>query len=294
MPKAWPYYAFKSLSFIVCLLPYPWILFLGSKLGNVYYHIAVRQRELAVSQIQEGLGLSLLPAQKIINSLFRKLGQTFFEILYIPAISTGKIGKYVTIENRHYLEGAQQEGHGVVVLTAHFGNWEWLGAALAAEKFPVASITKRQPNDQLTRLLNEYRHMAGIELFTRGTSEMVNAARAIKQGLILGILADQDAGPDGLFIDFFGKKASTPSGITIFAKRLKVPVVPIFMVRKPEGGHRIICYEPLYFEDTGNAEEDIYRFTVKTTNIIEEMIRQYPDEWLWFQRRWNTSESQQG
>lgn len=292
MFNAWPYYALKMISFMVCLLPYSGVLYLGNKLGLLYYHLAGRQRELALSQIQECLGLSRLEAQPIIKSSFRKLGKTFFEVLYIPALTPVKLEKYVTIENRHYLEEARRQGHGVVVLSAHFGNWEWMGAAFAAEKFPVASIVKPQPNDQLSRILNEYRHMAGIELFTRGTSEMVCAAKAIKQGLILALLADQDAGPKGLFIEFLGKMSSTPSGAAIFAKRLKTPVVPIFIVRKPEGGHRILCYEPLYYEDTGHEEDDIYRFTQRNTQIIEQMIKLYPDEWLWFQKRWNTSKTQ--
>src|SRR5471030_1029110 len=82
---------------------------------------------------------------------------------------------YVTIENRHYLDDAMKNGQGVVLLAAHIGNWEWLGASLDMAGFPVASVIKRQPNDQHTRILNEYRQMAGIEIFTRGTSELISA-----------------------------------------------------------------------------------------------------------------------
>jgi len=64
------------------------------------------------------------------------------------------------------------------------------------------------------------------------------------------------------------------------------------MVRKPEGGHRVIIHEPFYYEDTGNEVEDNYKITVKMTKIIENTIREYPDEWLWFQKRWNTAYSE--
>jgi len=291
--NAWQYYALRSMSFIVCLLPYSWVLFLGNNIGKLYYHIAGRQRQRALDQIQECLGISLEAAERIIQRLFRNLGQTFLEVLYIPVLTSGKIQDYVTFENLHYLESAMHNGQGVVLLTAHFGNWEWLGVTLALEKFPISGVAKRQPNDQHTRILNEYRQMAGMELFTRGTSEMINAARAIKQGRILGLVADQDAGPNGLFVEFFGKMSSSPMGPAFFAKKFKAPVVPIFMVRKPKGGHRMICLEPLYYQDTGKEDEDIYRFTMKTTNVIEEIIRQYPDEWLWFQKRWNTSKPEE-
>jgi len=87
--------------------------------------------------------------------------------------------------------------------------------------------------------------------------------------------------------------SSTPAGPTIFAKKFKTPVVPVFIVRKPEGGHKVIVHQPLYYQDTGKEDEDIYRFTMETTKIIEDTIRQYPDEWLWFQKRWNTSKPEE-
>lgn len=293
MSNAWQYYALKMLSRIVCLFSYRGVLFLGNNVGKLYYHIASRQRKRALRQIQERLGLSAPVAEEIIRSLFRKLGQTFFEVLYIPALTPRKMQEYVTLENRHYLDDVTKDGQGVVLLAAHIGNWEWLGASMAMAGYPVASVIKTQPNEQHTKLINEYREMTGIEIFTRGTTEVISAARALKQGRFIGLLADQDAGPNGLFIEFLGKMSSTPSGPTIFAKKFKVPVVPIFIVRKPEGGHRVIMHEPLYYQDTGHPEDDIYNFTVKITKIIDATIRQYPDEWVWFQKRWNTSEPQE-
>ena len=289
MSNLWQYYVLKSISRLVCLLPYSWVLALGNQVGRLYYHIASRQRDRALQQMQECLGVSVEVAQEKITSLFRKLGQTFFEVLYIPALTPERMQEYVTFENRHYLDDALKEGKGVILLAAHIGNWEWLGASLAMAGFPVASVVKSQPNDQHTRIINEYRQMAGIELFTRGTTELISAARALKQGRIIGLLADQDAGPNGLFIEFLGKMSATPLGPTVFAKKFKVPVIPIFIVRNSDKGHRVMMHEPLYFDDTGKEDEDTYNFTVKLTAIIESTIRQYPDEWLWFQKRWNTS-----
>ncbi len=292
MSNAWQYYLLKVLSFLICLLPYKGVLWLGKILGKLYYRIAARQRRRALLQIQESLRISLDDAQKHIDSLFVKLGQTFVEMLYMPALTLDNLHQYITIENRHFLAEAVEQGRGVVLLTAHVGNWEWLGASLAMDGFPLAAVIKRQPNDQHTRILNEYREMTGIEIFARGTTELVSAARALKKGKILGFLADQDAGTTGLFIEFLGKMSSTPVGPTVFAKKFKAPVVPVFMVRKPEGGHRVIIHEPFYYEDTGNEVEDNYKITVKMTKIIEKTIREYPDEWLWFQKRWNTAYSE--
>ncbi|MDT8903805.1 lysophospholipid acyltransferase family protein [Anaeroselena agilis] len=288
MTNTWQYYLLKTISRIICLLPYPWLLAFGRLLGRAYYRVAARQRERAIAQITAGLGLSRPEAERTIRSLFVKLGQTFLEVMYLPALSPAKVGRYITIENRHYLDEALSRGKGVAVLSAHLGNWEWLGAGLSMNGFPVASIVKSQPNDQHNRIINEYRQHAGIEMFTRGTTELVAAAKALKNGRVLGFFSDQDAGKNGVFVEFLGKMASTPVGLAVFARRLAVPVVPAFIVRRPEGGHRIIVSPPLEFTATGDDAADDYTFTVKATRIIEDTIRRYPDEWLWFQKRWNT------
>lgn len=288
MSNEWQYHSWKLASRLVCLLPRQAILFGGKLLGQLYYRIAAKQRERALRQIKERMGLSSQMAEDTIRGSFIKLGQTFLEVLYMPALTKEKLDKYVTIENSHYLSEALAQRKGVVFLTGHMGNWEWFGAALAMAGFPVADIVRRQPSDQHTRLLNEYRQLFGIEVFASGTGEVISAAKALKKGKLLGFFADGDAGNDGIFVDFFGKPASTHLGPAIFSRKFKSPVVPGFITRNPDGSHRIVLQQPLYFEDTGNSEADLYNMTERITRIIEAAIRQHPDEWVWFKKRWNT------
>ncbi len=282
------YKILKILSYVICRLPYSWVLVLGKAFGKLYYRVAARQRKRAIAQMQESLGISAKQAESITVDLFNHLGQTFFEVMFMPALTPAKMRQYVKFENMHYLQDALAEGNGVVLLTAHIGNWEWLGASLAMEGLPLTTVIKRQPNDQHTKILNEYREMTGIEVFASGTTELVAAAKALKKGKILGFLADQDAGYNGVFVNFLGKMASTPLGPAVFAKRFKSPVVPVFIVRNPAGGHKVLINEPLYFENTGDETADLTLITEKMTGTIENTIRQYPTNWLWFQKRWNT------
>jgi len=282
------YTILKMISRIICLFPYRFVLKLGKALGHVYYYAAAKQRCRALQQIKESLALSDSEAETIIRSLFIKLGQTFAEVMYMPALTKESIRQHVAIENIEYLQDAVQQAKGVVFLTAHVGNWEWLGARLAMEGFPMTSVIKRQPNDQHTQILNEYRQMVGIEIFARGTTELIGAAKALKQGKVLGFLADQDAGPNGVFLEFLGKKASTPSGPAVFARKFKCPIIPTFIVRRPEGGHRIIVHPPVTIQEMATEAETIRHMTQNLASITEDFIKQYPDEWLWFQKRWNT------
>lgn len=283
------YHLIKGISKIICMLPYSWVLALGSVLGSVYYRTAARQRRRAILQMQTSLKLPISECEKHVNSMCVKLAQAVLEILYTPRLTKATIREYVEIENEQYLWEALAQGRGIVFVTAHFGNWEWMGAALSLLGVPVASIVRRQPNEQHTRLLNEFRGMSGIEVFASGTNELIAAAKALKKGKLLGFLADQDAGCTGIMLDFLGQPASTPPGPAVFAKKINAPVVPGFIMRKPNGRHLLKIFPPLAYVDTGDELNDVGNFMIQVNTILETMIRDYPDEWLWIQKRWNTT-----
>jgi KDO2-lipid IV(A) lauroyltransferase len=236
----------------------------------------------------QGLGISRLEAKQTIRRLFGNLGQMFMEVMYTPALTATNIGQYVSIEGVEHLREALQKGYGVVYLTAHVGNWEWMAAALSYAGFPMTTLVKPQPNPQYSRILNEYREMSGVEVFNRGTLEIIKAARALKKGKVLGFLADQDGGEEGIFVDFLGKKASTPAGPAYFAEKFNAVIVPGFIYHRPQGGHHIVIKPPLPYEHFADHEQELFQNTAKMTKIIEDAIKSHPDEWLWFMKRWNT------
>ena len=284
---AWQYYLLKNFSRLLCHLPYPLVLRLGAGIGFLHWAFGSSQRRRAIRQLQEHLGVSASAASSIARRMFRNIGMTLFEVLYIPALTPAKLERWVTIENLHYLQEAMSHGHGTVLLTAHFGNWEWIAARLVQAGFPVAAIAETQPNPGLDQLLNEYRTRVGLTPYARGNA-LVSAMKALKNGNILGFLADQDAKANGVFVNFFGRLASTPQGPAVFAGRSRAPVVPAFIVRQPRRGHRILLSPPIYGNNDSEATQEIYHLTEQMTKVMEERIRRYPDHWWWFQRRWIT------
>ncbi|EGO65127.1 lysophospholipid acyltransferase family protein [Acetonema longum] len=285
------YQLLKILSQGISRLPYSLICQIGRGIGHLYYLVAGRQLERGIQQAMRGLNISRSEAKAVLRQVFCNLGQTLMEVLYIPALSRENISRYVSIEGLPHLEEALKAGRGVVILTAHMGNWEWMGAALAHTGLPITTIVKPQPNAQYTRILNEYREMSGLEVFNRGSNEIVKAARALKRGKALGFLADQDGGRDGVFVDFLGKKASTPAGPAIFAQKFNSAVVPVYSYHLPGGGHQIVIEPPLEYEHDPDPKQEVLRNTVKMTHVLENAIKQHPAEWLWFFKRWNTPES---
>ena len=282
------YNSLMIFSRLVRFLPYGVLLFLGRILGNLYYIFVKKQRERAVTQMMPALNVSEDEARKIVRESFVNLARNMLEIFYMPNLNEKNLSDYIKIDHLERMTDALAEGHGVVVLTGHIGTWEWLSAAFTLNGLPVTAIAKLQPNQEYSRALDDLRATINVEIFNRGTSELLAAGRALKKGKILGFLADQDGGPGGAFIEFLGKVASTPMGPAVFAKKFHSPVLPAFIIRQPDGKHLVKILPAMHFEDTGDTDGDLFRFTEKMTKILEQVIRENPTQWLWFQKRWNT------
>lgn len=282
------YRTLMLMSKMIRLLPYDVLLFLGQVFGHLYYLFVKKQRERAVAQMIPALNISETEARKLVKKSFINLARNMLDILYMPNLNEKNLSQFIEIDHLERMKEALAEGHGVVVLTGHVGTWEWLSASFTLNGLPVTAIAKLQPNAEYSRVLDDLRATIHVEIFNRGTNELRAAGRALKDGKILGFLADQDAGPGGAFIKFLGKTASTPMGPAVFARRFNAPVLPAFILRQENGRHLVKIGEIMHFEDTGDTDADLLRFTEKMTKILEEVIRENPTQWLWFQKRWNT------
>ena len=281
------------LSWLACRTPYCVLMAAGWALGNLYYLLIKKQRERAVQQMMPALGMTEEEARRTVRASFINLARNVLEILYMPHLNEKNFSDYIEIDHLERMQEALAERRGVVVLTGHIGTWEWLSAAFTMNHLPVTAIAKPQPNMEYTYALDDLRKTINVEIFSRGTSELLAAARALKSGKILGFLADQDAGPGGAFLPFLGRTASTPMGPAVFSRKFRAPVVPAFILRQPNGKHKVVVGEIMRYEDTGDTDRDLLAFTARMTKIVENIIRENPTQWLWFQKRWNTAPDQQ-
>ena len=194
------YALLKTLSWIASHTPYKLLVKIGTGLGHLYWHIAKKQRIRAEETIRERLGYTEYEAKTTIKRLFINLGISVMEMLYMPALNKDNIRGLVTFDHPEILWEALQQKKGVVMLACHIDNWEWLGAALALNGFPLSAVEKPQPNRVYSDFMNELRRGVGQEIFARGSSEILGCARAMKKGRMLGLIADQDGGYEGIFV----------------------------------------------------------------------------------------------
>ncbi|PYU68711.1 MAG: lipid A biosynthesis acyltransferase [Acidobacteria bacterium] len=183
----------------------------------------------------------------------------------------------------------QRRGKGVLYLTGHIGAWELSSFAHALYGFPLHYMARRIDNHRIDALVNGYRCLSGNRPIFKNESARV-MLKVLKEAGTVGILADQNSMPEeAVFVDFFGKAASTTTGIARVALHTDAAVVPGYAVwDEPRRKYRLRFDPPVELVRTGDMEQDVLENTQKFTKLIEEIIRKYPEQWVWVHGRWNT------
>lgn len=281
------YYLVKCFSGFIRLLPPKLRHGIGGLIGSLCWPLVpAKRRKMAIDNICRSLGVDEHQAYSLARASAVRFGPMFMEVLAMPQLSEANIGEHVLLSGREHLEDALKLGRGAVLATAHSGNWEMLGAALAMHGFPLVAVVQRQTNYAMDKFINEYRTNAGMHVtYKQGVREMVKLLGA---GKIIGLLMDQDNHKDGVFVDFFSRPASTPQGAAALGRLNNAPIVPAFITQNPDGTHTAIIHPAVMVEKTANRDDDIRITTQRLTQIIESHIRKYPHEWFWLHNRWKT------
>ena len=284
-------YAFAMIfAMPLYLMPRKMALRVGEHLGTLMYHILPRRREIGYKNLTIAFGneLSDEEKQRILKLNFKNLGKSIAEVLHFSQMSKEYVREKVTrVGQEHYLAAKQRAGK-VIYLTAHVGNWEMGPFALSVFETPGTGVVRPLDNRYLDRHVTRLRTRYGNKLLARRDG-FRDILAALKRNEDIGILMDQNTvRSQGVFVDFFGKTASTIPVIAVLALRYNVPVIPIFIVRTGFDTHTIHVLPEVTIQKTGDTRKDIESNTARFNKIIEDFIRQYPDQWFWVHNRWKT------
>lgn len=231
------------------------------------------------------------PARRaaVTRNMTRNLGWMAAEFARLPKYSRDNIEDIVILDgHENFLQG-QQQGKGVLYLTGHIGAWELSSFAHALYGFPLYYMARPLDNRKLDALVNRYRSLSGNRPIFKNESART-VLRVLKDAGTVGILADQNTMPDeGVFVNFFGTPACTTTGLARVALHTGAAVVPGYVfwdeaIKK----YRLRFEPPVELTRTGDTDRDILENTRRFTNILEAIIRKYPDQWVWLHGRWNT------
>lgn len=223
---------------------------------------------------------------RIAADSYRHLARESLATLAFGQHSAEEIRGLTRVVGLDALKAAIDRGRGVVMATAHFGNWEMGGACLAVRGIPTDAVVQRQRNPFVDRDITKVRDALGFRLIDRRHAPRL-VTRALREGHVVGLLADQDASRSGVFVPFFGTPASTHRGPALFAIRSGAPLFFGVALRCPDGTYECRSHE-IDADRSGPLEEAVVRLTAACTRKLEEEIRGAPEQYFWLHRRWKT------
>ncbi|PGH40182.1 MAG: lipid A biosynthesis lauroyl acyltransferase [Candidatus Nephrothrix sp. EaCA] len=204
--------------------------------------------------------------------------------------SLENLKRFLTIHGLENCEAARAKGKGVITLTLHLGAFDLQATALALLGFSPYIIGTALKDERLNALLKNYRNAYGAIAIERG-KETVRLFKALKNGGSLAILIDQDTDVQSVFVNFFNRPASTPLGAAMLALRSGAAVVPMYIYLDDNLRQQMHFLPEIELARTGNDREDIVVNTQIFTSLAEELIRKYPEQWVWMHERWRTQPS---
>jgi len=283
------YYAVLTLIFLLNIVPYRLALVFGDLIGFLAFSVFRIRREVTLDNLKKSFGDKYddWEYRKIAARSYRNIARGFIEYGLFPSLSKKDLSDYLTIEGEENLKNIKESEKGVVLVTGHFGSWELMGAFVSSRGWPIDYLVGEQHNLLVNKIMNDHRRIFNIGLIEMGVAAR-GVFKAVKNGRMVCMLSDQDAGNDGVIVNFLGRPASTPKGPAAFAIKTRTPLACGFIIRNG-ARQRVIIEPPIEFNPSGNKEEDIRNLTQKYTSLIEKYVRQHPDHWFWPHRRWKST-----
>ena len=274
------------------MLPAGAARFLGRSLGLLFLRLSPRHRRITQANLDAAFP-ALSPERRaaIARASFAHLGTIAADAPRFPRYARGDLSRIAVYEGVEHLREAAALGRGTLVFSGHYGHWELVALLQARLGWPMTMVVSPMRNGGYERYFARLRGVTGNTILSKR-----NAARpilkALKEGRSVAILIDQNVrGDGGLFVDFFGRPASTTPSLATLAFRSQAPIVPVFSHFLPDGRLSVSYRPALLPERRATLDEDVRALMQTCTSLLEAEIRARPEEWLWMHDRWRTRPS---
>ncbi len=292
--RFWAYLGARLAAALLGLLPRGMAMAFARAAGDASYFLISRQREKALRSLRLAFGTEKSETQirGIARGVFRNFAQTAVEMLRFPRLTRAQLAGLVDLGNA--VETYQQllaEGKGLIAITAHIGNWELLAGTFGLMGFRGAVIARKIYYERYNRWIVGLRESIRVPTIYRDGA-VREILKVLGRNEIIGMLPDQDIDSlKGVFVEFFGRPAYTPVAPVRLALQLGTPILPNFLVRKPDGRYQVVLGEVLRPPKGAKGEAVLQDYTQRWMRSFEKVIREYPDQWAWMHERWKTQPS---
>jgi KDO2-lipid IV(A) lauroyltransferase len=271
------------------LMPRSWYLAVGRGLGWFAWNVMRFRRQVILDNIRASFGPEKDDAwvKNVAAAFYRNLGMSVIEFLASGHESRETILANTKIEGREHLDGLIAEGRGAIVLASHLGNFELVMTRFVCDGYIGHGSAKPQSNALVDEIHNGIRLAHGGNIVPLGDS-FRHFCQVIAKGEFVGLLADQDAGSRGMFVDFLGRAASVNRGPATLAVKTRCPFLMTFMIRQPDHTNVLRFGPVLEIDPSWNNSTAIRKMTEMQVAEIEKVVREYPEMYYWVHRRWKT------
>ncbi len=270
---------------LTAALPLPAARMLGTGLARLAYYAVPRIRRVGMANLDLAYGETLAPAEKtaILKESVRNLGLVAAEFGRTPRLVAGEMNRWFRVRGADNIDRTR----GAVFMGAHLGNWEWLAPAGGTAGFNTVIIVRGFDDPRMDRAVDAIRQSERVKTLDKNsaTGPMMGMLR---NGWAAGVLADQNPRENAVPVRFFGAPTWATIGPVLIARRGKVPIYPVSMVRDTAGVYTLEFRPALELSATGDFLADLAENTQRCQNAIEAMVRENPGQWLWFHRRWRS------
>ena len=285
------WFGINICSLIVRVIPPSHLYVFANNLASLAYIFAVKQRRIALDSLSIAFGQekSQNQIEKIAKDCFIYMAKSAVELMFLmdkPLV----LKKRTAILGKDNLDKALAGGNGVILVSAHFGNFPLLLGRLAVDGYKTSGIMRPMRDARVEKIFLKKRDKFGVKtIYSQPRNACVNnTICALRNNELVFIPIDQNFGTAGVFVNFFGEKAATATGPVILAQRTKAALVPCFILRQPGDKHQIIFEPALELKEGKDVQDTILINIQRLTDIIESYIRKYPAEWGWIHRRWKS------
>jgi KDO2-lipid IV(A) lauroyltransferase len=254
------------------------------------YYFDIKHKSRAYANLKMAFAHTRSPhaIKQITKQLFKNYGQNLIELFRMPLVTPEKFDRFVTVDGQEHVTDALQHGKGVIMVAMHFGSWE-LASLSCVRLYPYKVLVKPQKRySRLDHLLNSYRAGGESAVLTRGAGTR-DIMRCLNNNQVIGMVVDQ-GGRDGVLVPFLGRRAKMSVGAFRIGLKFDVPICYSVIFRENGARHRMIVHKPFVLEKTGDMEKDLVTNLTKVVQIMEEYIRKYPQEYMWFYKLWKYSD----
>ncbi|OPY17072.1 MAG: Lipid A biosynthesis lauroyl acyltransferase [Syntrophus sp. PtaB.Bin075] len=261
--------------------------FLFTGIALLVYCLVPKRRLIALYNLHRAFPeKSMDEVVRIAKGVYRNVGILAAEFVDIPSLNASRINEFMEVRGLENYWKAKAKNKGVVLVTAHFGNWELMAAAFAVIGEPIMILYRPFDNPLLENIVSTVRTSTGNTV-TPANRAMRGILRCLRDKKTVGLLIDQNVSPpEGRFVQFFNRPACTSPGLAHIALLTEAPVLPAFLIRKEDGKYILQVGAEIEWIKSGDDDRDIILNTQRYTRAIEDVVRQHPEQWFWVHHRW--------